>query len=97
MKALTAQSVEAGPSALAITSAALSESEADNAKLKADNQRLTKMNTDLRRSSREQFQRHVSVETVLARMTNQLERQVDDLRALYFSGIKIATAPLEKR
>jgi len=41
--------------------------------------------------------RHASVETVLTRMIGNLESQVADLRALYFTSIEIKTSPLEKK
>jgi hypothetical protein len=37
--------------------------------------------------------RHGQVETILTRQIGQLEKQVDDLRRLYFSTITVATSP----
>jgi hypothetical protein len=36
--------------------------------------------------------RHGQVETILTRQIDQLEKQVDDLRRLYFSNISITTS-----
>jgi hypothetical protein len=42
--------------------------------------------------------RNAKAESLMLRMVNQLERQIDDLRGLYFASIKVPTSPnVEKK
>src|SRR5438132_6185858 len=51
----------------------------------------------LRKLLASERRRHASVEQVLTRMISQLERQVEDLRNLYFETIALLpTSPMEK-
>ncbi|HEY4842649.1 MAG TPA: hypothetical protein VIH78_11815 [Terriglobales bacterium] len=40
--------------------------------------------------------RNAKAEALMLRMVEQLERQIDDLRTLYFSTISVPTSPLVK-
>lgn len=62
------------------------------ARMKAMTQERVHQNAILKGERR----RHAEVETILTRHVAMLERQVEDLRGLYFNNLKIQTAAKEQ-